>query len=387
MPENITAQWVDRLKPPETGRKEYFDKKLSGFGLRVSFTGKKVWIVQFRVAGNPKKRRIDLGTYPQVSLAEAREKAQEVLLRASRGEDPAQEKQEIKRAPTFKDFAYDFLERYSKKQKRSWEKDEWFIEHEFVPAWGHKKAQEIKRRDVIELLDRIVDRGAPIQAIRALSSLKKMFNWGISRDIVESNPCLQVKPPAKEQQRDRVLTEGELRAVWAAIETRRPFIRSMFKLRILTAQRGGEIETMRWSDIDLTTAWWVIPAEFAKNGLAHRVPLSPPAMEILTTLRAEAGNSEWVFPSPTKKGNHIANIQKAADRIKEISGVDFVPHDLRRTAASFMTSMGISRLTVSKILNHVEKGVTRIYDRYSYDAEKRQALEEWANKLTEITGK
>jgi integrase len=113
------------------------------------------------------------------------------------------------------------------------------------------------------------------------------------------------------------------------------------------------------------------------------VPLSPWAVEIVKEALAAAGESEWVFPSPTSDGP-VRSIWKAVKRVRDRSKVDFRPHDLRRTVASLMTGMGISRLTVSKILNHVESDVTAIYDRHSYDAEKRQALEAWALRLKEI---
>jgi len=146
---------------------------------------------------------------------------------------------------------------------------------------------------------------------------------------------------------------------------------------------------MRWQDIDFDSGWWTIPAEYSKNGLPHRVPLSKLALDILKQMETISGKGEWVFPSPVKKCGHIRNVQKTALRIREYSQVlDFRPHDLRRTAASLMTGMGIPRLTVSKILNHVEQGVTRVYDRYSYDKEKRIALDKWSQRLEQIlTGK
>ncbi len=146
-----------------------------------------------------------------------------------------------------------------KLHKRSWREDERLLRREILPRWRNRKARDIKRRDVLELLDTIVERGAPIQANRVLALVRKMFNWGISRDILQANPCAQVKPPAKEQPRQRVLTEAEIRAVWVAFEQLGPVLGSVFKLRILTAQRGGEIQSMRWSDIELSTSWWTIP--------------------------------------------------------------------------------------------------------------------------------
>jgi integrase len=143
---------------------------------------------------------------------------------------------------------------------------------------------------------------------------------------------------------------------------------------------------MRWEHVDLSTGWWTIPAQHTKNGLAHRVPLSRPAIALLSALQATAGAHPYVFPSTRRAQTCLVNIRKAALRLRALTGVAFVPHDLRRTAASHMTSMGIPRLVISKILNHVESGVTRVYDRHSYDPEKREALERWGRKVLLLVG-
>ena len=131
----------------------------------------------------------------------------------------------------------------------------------------------------------------------------------------------------------------------------------------------------------------MIPGEVAKNGLAHRGPLSWMAPKLLKQLQPITGAGRWVFPSPTVRGQHISNVQKAANRVKQLSGVeDFVLHDLRRTAASNMASLGVGTNVISKILNHVEPGATAVYNRYGYDAEKREALERWDGKLMGIVG-
>jgi integrase len=146
----------------------------------------------------------------------------------------------------------------------------------------------------------------------------------------------------------------------------------------------GAIE---WNELDLENAWWTIPGEKSKNGLAHRVPLTPAAIKIFENIREKRmrsktkKNSSWVFPARSG-GGHLTTVQKSVEKIRERSGIkDFTAHDLRRTAASMMTGMEIPRLTVSKILNHVEPGVTAVYDRHSYDKEKREALETWSRRL------
>jgi integrase len=205
-----------------------------------------------------------------------------------------------------------------------------------------------------------------------------------------------VKRVVRERPRDRVLTEDEIRAVWSALDDEHQVMAALVRLRLLTAQRGGELQGARWEEVDLISGWWTIPADRSKNGLSHRVPLSPQALRIFKELHAyrestrrpnEDGDLElspWVFPSTRKTGPHVHHAQKAFERLVARSGVKFRGHDLRRTAASLMVGGGVPRLVVSKILNHVETGVTAVYDRHSYDPEKRAALDYWGNRLEEI---
>lgn len=377
----FTAQWVASIATADR-RVDYFDQKLRGLGLRVSPSGVKAWFYMYRPKGSLKKSRLTFGRYPALSLADARDMVREKTVDVARGNDPNSERLAHQQSPTFSYLATEYIEKYAKEKKRSWQEDQRVITRDLLPVWAEQKAQDIQRKDVIVLLDKIVARGARIQANRTLALIRKMYNWGIGRDLVETNPCTQIQAPGKEVQRDRVLSKAEIRATWSAFEAQSPLIAAMFKLRLVTAQRGGEVCSMAWTDIDLEGGWWRIPAERAKNGLAHRVPLSGLAISILTFLHEKSGTSEWIFPSPVRSAGYIANVQKAAERVRRSADIDdFVLHDLRRTAASYMTSLGVSRLVVSKILNHVEPGVTRVYDRYSYDNEKRNALERWSEYL------
>jgi integrase len=156
-------------------------------------------------------------------------------------------------------------------------------------------------------------------------------------------------------------------------------------LILLTAQRPGEVFTMRWRDIE-DGVWWVIPAEVAKNGEANRVYLSPQALSILDELRGQTGGSQWVLESPRKPGTHLTTIKTAMQGILGRTDMrPWSPHDLRRTAASKMRAMGVSRLVVQGILNHKDRSVTAIYDRYGADPEKQQALTDWGQRVEEIS--
>ena len=166
-----------------------------------------------------------------------------------------------------------------------------------------------------------------------------------------------------------------------------PEMAAAWRLRLLTAQRANEVRDMAWSELDLAAGWWTIPAERSKNAMSHRVPLSPPALAILTDLRAreDARLKAQKVPKPTTYVLAGARGKRQqADAAATFKLADFRGHDLRRTAASLMTGSGTSRLVVSKILNHAEPGITAVYDRHGYDAEKRVALDAWARTLTGI---
>jgi integrase len=402
---SLTARKVESLKPEPNKQIDYWDRTRRSFGLRVSRTGKKSWVVLYPYNG--RLRRYTFATYPEMPLAEARELADGHKKQAQKGTDPALAKAAGREPVTFADLADAYMAEYAKKKKKSWRQDERTIDAELRPRWKHSKPTDIRRDDVRALVNGIAERGAPIQANRVLALVSKIFNFGIAEGKLGLgggvNPChLIPRPGGTEIARDRVLNDEEVRNVWEAFDAEEPSVRAVFKLRLLTAQRGGEVLSMRWGDVDLDSGWWTIPADRAKNGLSHRVPLNTQALTILKDLwawqekrlpeinkgRARKHKdpremSEWVFPSPASEAP-VAWIQKAATRIRKASGVDFRPHDLRRTAASRMTGSGTARLVVSKILNHVETGVTAVYDRHSYDAEKRKALNAWGRELQRI---
>lgn len=363
-------------------QEDFWDDLQKNFGVRVTSRGRKTFVVRYRANG--RKRRISIGTHPPWKLADARDKAKELLGETAKGEDPQAARRRERAAETFGELAEDYLERHAKRRKKSWKEDERKLKKDLLPAWKNRKAKDITRREVIHLLEGIVERGSPVSANRTLALISKIFNFGLDQEVVELNPAQRVKRPAKEKSRDRVLKEEEIRLLWRALEEENPVVAGTFKLRLLTAQRGIEVFSMRWSDID--GEWWTIPAEVSKNGLPHRVPLSPQALSVLEQLRPLTGKSEWVFDSPKKPGSSIVAVRKATLRIASNAGVEFTAHDLRRTAATHMASMGVSRLTISKILNHVERGVTAIYDRASYDTEKRRALLRWAARVGGVAG-
>jgi integrase len=388
----LHAKNIQKLEPLNGIQTDWWDEEADGLVLRVAASGSRSWCVLYRIGR--RFRRFTLGKYPTVGLADARTRARKALYEVSLGQDPAQQKSESRDAITFGQLGAEYLEKYAKPKKRSAPEDERIL-NKYLHVLSPIRAKDIKRPQIREILEDLA-KNTPYQANKTLAVVRKVFNWAISRDYLEVNPCHLLAPPGEEKERDRVLSEEELKSIWTALDREDPWIAGVFRLLLLTAQRSGEVRSMRWDEISKEGEdmwWWKIPAERAKNGMAHRVPLSAPALRILETLRKEAqeSNSErrksspWVFLSARGTTECVSDIHKASGRIRVNSKVeDFRPHDLRRTVASLMTGSGISRLVVSKILNHVESGVTKVYDRYGYDSEKREALDAWCRKLMVI---
>ena len=373
----MTARGIDALQPLPQARIEYHDTEVRGLALRITPNGVKTWSVLYRHRG--RLRRLTLGTADALGLADARDRAREVLTAARAGADPAAEKQQARRAETIEDLVKDYLEKYAKLRKRSWREDQRMLQNNVLPTWRPRAIVDIRRRDVRELVEAIAQRGAPVMANRVLACVRKMFSFAVDRELVEHNPAARLgRPGGAETSRDRVLTEEELRAFWAECDGQAAAMAAFYKLRLLTAQRGKEVASMQWGDVDLESGWWTIPAGIAKNKLAHRVPLAPTTIALLQALQPEKVEGE-AFVFAGVRGRRQQSEAAALFTVKDFRG-----HDLRRTAASLMAGGGIARLTISKILNHVERGVTAVYDRHSYDAEKRAALAWWDVKLAAI---
>ena len=244
----FTARTISGLRPSAT-QVDYWDDRLPGFGLRVSPGGRKTWILWYRVRG--RGRRLTLGTHLALSLADARGHAREALREVSLGHDPATDRRAAPRADTVDALAAEYLERHAKPNKRTWKEDDRILRSEVLPRWRHQAVADIRRRDVRELVEAIADRGAPVMANRVLALVRKMFNFAVEREWLEANPAGMVRRPSPERRRDRVLTEQEIRTFWKAVEKEPPTVAAAFQLRLVTAQRGGEVVNMRWEEVDL----------------------------------------------------------------------------------------------------------------------------------------
>ena len=387
----FTNRFIERLSPDEK-RYDVMEEGLKGFGIRVSPKGTKTWIYRFNF--DDKSQRESLGVYPQMTLSEAHTAHARSIELKNKGINPANKraviKQEEIKANTISELIEDYLVSIQGELKSEYEIRR-TLKKEVIPKWGALKAKSIETGDVISLVEGISKRGAPIQANRTRARISRLFNWAISRRRLKYNPCVGMEKIKKEVSRNRVLSAEEIQLFWNGLD-KCDFTKTVelvLKLQLFTCQRKGEIVAAERSEIDLEEKMWTMPAHKTKNGELHRVPLSDLAIDLINESLSLRDKSKWLFPSPafSTKDEHIhaSSINHALrDNLKSLGIENVRPHDLRRTGGTFLSQLGVSRLTLKKVLNHVEKDVTSIYDRYGYDAEKKYALELWSNHLMKI---
>ena len=400
---NITKRYIDaaRYKGDGESRDERWDDGLPGFGLRISPKGLKSFILFYRVGGKrgAVQRLIKLGTYGRdMTPDEARRKAGRWLNAARDGQDPYGDIDEAAKSDTFKDVAAKFIELYVKpnKRPRSIAEDTRIINRELVPKWGSRRIGEITGRHVTKLLDDVAARPAPVMANRTLAVARRLFKWAAARHALVQIPTDGIEPPGKETKRDRVLADAEIRLVWQASDTLAQPFGSFIKVLILTGQRRGEVAGMRWVDLDLEgdEPVWTLPREATKADRLHTVPLSPQAVELIKPLPRIKGG--FVFDSGRRRvGRPVAGFSKTKrdldEGIKGAPGAEipdpWTLHDIRRSAASGMARLNVAPHILSRVLNQAPssaEGVTAIYNRHAYEAEKRHALTSWAAHVERI---
>ena len=399
--------------PAKLNQRDLRDDQVRGLVLRVYKTGVRSWFVFYRRKEDNRRRIVKLGAYPGVSLVQARKLAEIELGKIASGEDPQAEREAARDrsgAETVAELAERYLEEYAKVHKRpkGYTMDRWQLDTYVLPRWGERPIDEITKQDVQDLVQdlasgKLAAKGKPTKVaprnLRAV--LSKMFDWAADQGLLPGNPAAGVKLPMRVREhqkkggRDRVLSDEEIGVLWGALDRleevavergHAPVSAAAFRLILLTAQRPGEVMAMRWRDLEDGT-WWVIPAVVAKNGESNRVPLSPQVRKILDELRPLTGDGEHVLPSPYKRGASLTSLKTVNDTIVRTTAMKrWTPHDLRRTAASKMSAQGVPRRVLRGILNHKDRSVTAVYDRYSLDREKREALAAWGRRVGEIVG-
>ncbi len=372
-----------RKFPAKASRYDVWDVKVPGLGVRIFNSGQKSFFLSYRIQG--KRRRHTLGRYPEINLAKARELAYEKRAQVSRGEDPVAI---IKAASqTFDIVLADFLELHVKRfnKPNTQRSTRRLLEKECLPQWNQRPIDKIKRKDIIDVLDRMIERGSPGAANNAYAAISKFFNWCVSRDLLEINPFNGVKRPSKKRSRDRVLSDTELERVWGAAQNSVYPYKAIVSLLILTGQRRGEVANMEWNQIDWENKVWKLPASLTKNNRSHTLPLSQPALEILNQT-PRLNDNKFVFPALGSETTTFSGFGKCKYRLdKEVQLQEhWRLHDLRRTVATGMAKMEIPPHVIERVLNHVSGqfgGVAGIYNRYGYEKEMRIALDKWGDHV------
>lgn len=391
MRDRLTAAAVSNFRPPAGKAREYlWDTSLPGFGLMATDRGARSYVIQYRIIGTGRSRRMRIGDPAKLNLEEARRLARAKLGEVAGGADPQAQRLAERQAhragrhDTVAVVVDRYIERHAKPHLRWHPELKRTLERDVVRKWRDRAISDIADTDVAVLVEAIADR-APVQANKTLVALKMLLNWCVEKRILKLSPAAGMKPPTPEKSRDRVLTDNELRAVWLASDGE-PFpFGPCIKLLILTAQRRDEVAGLQWTELDLDSKTWLIPATRAKNGESHEVQLSTQAVEILRAL-PRINDSDLVFTTTgVSKISGFSKLKRRLDTASKVEGWIF--HDLRRTATTGMASIGIPPHVADKILNHRQgtiRGVAKVYNRFKYQPERRTALQAWANYVDKV---
>ena len=377
------------------------------------------WLIRYQVgkgAGRQQRTRT-LGSISDVSLAEARAARADLTRTLAKGEDPTDPK-------TFGELFTAWLNDHAKKKLATWEDEERRYELHLKDAIASKLVAQIERKDVREIRDEVLENAGPIQSNRVVALFNRVMNWAVDEDRAKFNPAARLKKVGEEQRRERILMPEELKRIWTELDRALEIdqekgglteadlkaamaVRRALKLLVLTGQRRKEVIGIRKAEIDLGDgdAWWTIPPtrvqngrpiKGTKNGLPHRVPLTPMAVRIVKEAIEASGESEFLFPStrvtenaPIRPDAVTKQLQRICRRMTpKIDGVG--PHDIRRTIGTTMRRLGVSVEDRSYVFNHVSGAKSKVtswnYDVGEHDDEKRAALEKWERELRRIVG-
>lgn len=368
----LTDSRISAIKPPVKGQEEYPDDLVQGLRLRVGAGGRKSWIVRTRAG----KKQINktLGTYPVIGLASARDLAKDFLIQLSKDGAPRSKR-------TFGELAEHWIENVAKVKNKSWHNQQRRLEIYVLPHWADRDIAEIKRRDVLDLIDEIDGAVAPG---RALAIIRTIFRYALGRDWLDASPAEAIPNPGTDIPRDRFLSMDEVAKVYSTADLLGYPFAGFIKMLLLTGQRRTEVASMRWEDIDLEAGIWILSSENTKSARAHLVPLSPQCIDLLKAT-PKFGAFVWSSDGETHVKGY-SRAKKKLDALLKSKGAELKPwrlHDLRRTAATHMVRLSVPEEVVGRVLNHAPRGVTaRTYALHSYEAEKRKALGLWASELS-----
>ncbi|MEH6488863.1 site-specific integrase [Hyphomonas oceanitis] len=377
--QRVTDSFVRSLKPPAKGNKIYYDSELTGFGIRVTATGQKAFILNYRLNG--KEYRPNIGKYPEWPVAAARKRVQEFRQQIDRGENPLEKRREERAAPTVLDlydrYCHTHLEgrakAYRKDQQRDWKV--WIL-----PAFGTKKIADLTHDDCAQLhRDRTAK--APVAANRMIASLRKALNKAKTWQWIKHNPCEGIQLN-REESRQRILTPDELKRLFAELEKRSGNgSADAIKFIALTGCRKGEALSTTFQDFNPDLTWWTKPARITKQRRRHEIPLPLEVTELLQRRR----EIDDFYPFIGNSGRRILDVKNTWSAIRQVSGIeDVTVHDLRHSIGTYLSSNGTSLEIIAAILGHSQLQTTR---RYAHIYKERMAVElqRYSTAVREIT--
>lgn len=359
---NFTKAAFAQLEPPDKGKRTYYrDTRQKGLIVQQTGTGRLTFYVYRWVQGKPE--RIRLADWPDMTIDQARRKAQEMLGEIAQGKNPNQTRRAVRDEMTLEELFSTYLEQHAKVHKLTWKEDDEIFQR-YLTSWKNRKLHTIKKQDVQKLHAHVGENNGIYAANRTLAMLSALFNKAADWGWEGGNPALGVRR-FKEQSRDRFLQPDELPRFFKALaDEQNTTVRDYVLVSLLTGARKTNVLEMRWTDLNFEMATWRIV--MTKNGTAQTIPLVPAAVELLQTRKTHA-DSEWVFPGDGKTG-HLVEPKKAWANILKRAGLeDLRLHDLRRSLGSWQAATGASLSVIGKSLNHKNVNTTAIYARLNLD--------------------
>ena len=376
------------------GQIDYHDATVPGLALRVTEHGRRSWCFHFRSPRDGKRARATIGTYPSTSLAAARGKALEARQHVEAGSDPRlMLAGQATAGMTVAALVESFLADPERAALRSKDEIERRLRRNILPIIGEIKLAELRRRDVRNVTDAMLRRGVKVEATRVFEDVRAMIRWAVQNEYLDANPLDGMTKPAEPTSSNRVLSDDEIRTLWNGLPkalAKSVQCQQIIKLCLVTGQRVGEVAGMTRAELDLKAREWRLPGSRTKNAAAHTVPLSDLALSIIEEAIADAGKGSAIFPCGKGSLSPVAvarTILRANDT-ERFGIASWSAHDLRRTALTGMARLGIAPIVLGHVANHrttTRAGVTlAVYSQYTYDKEKRAALDLWADRLEAI---
>jgi len=391
----FTDVTIRNLKP-ESKRVIWWAEGMPGFGLRVGTKGKKVFIHHYYNAALKKYRKKTYGAYPQITLAEARTKYSEDKENILKGDDPATEQvvknELLKEVPTVNELINEWEAHGKVAGIKSIANQVAYVRRDLGRKFGHMRADKINKQHIREVNNEILKRGSPGAARESWQHTRCMYNYGMDwYEGIKENPAAKLKPPAGKGSCDRVLSPKEIYLFWNGINTTKmnPIIRGALKMILVTLQRGKEVRHAEWQRIIYEEQFWELPKEVTKNTVFHRAALNRYALDIIEEMKSHTSGCPYIFgiskyhkqkATPERNDLNVMRYETLSENTRgncSSWGCEpFTPHDLRRSATTILTGVGVPRFFVKKALNHVDDdGATSVYDRYAYDYEKQKVAE------------